>query len=188
MDKENLFDSLSSYHPISAGLKAYLAVVLKEQHFPSGLVQSTANFIEQPLLFIQHGSLRLFALNEEERKEYTLRFFPEGTFFFPPHYLKALDMPTFLHAIDEVTILGFNQRHLDNLYHNFREFSTIIELLHRSEIQRMLYHSFMLQNANARQAYADFIRKYPSIAKSSQLQHIASYLGIDNRTLSRIRR
>jgi len=188
MEKEKFFETLSNYHPISAGLKAYLDYILKAQHLPSGLIQSTANFIEQPLLFIQHGSLRLFALDEEERKEYTLRFFPEGTFLFPSHYLKARDMPTFLHAIDEVTILGFDQRHLYILYHNFREFSTIIELLHRSEIQRMLYHSFMLQNTNASQAYADFIRKYPSIAKSSQLQHIASYLGIDNRTLSRIRR
>jgi len=166
MEKEKLFETLSNYHPISAGLKAYLDYILKAQHLPSGLVQSTANFIEQPLLFIQHGSLRLFASNEEERKEYTLRFFPEVTFLFPPHYLRALDMPTFLHAIDEVTILSFDQRHLYNLYHNFREFRTIIELLHSSEIQRMLYHIFMLQNANASQAYADFIRKYPSIAKS----------------------
>jgi len=188
MEKEKFFEHLSNYHPISPGLKAYLAFVLKKQVLAASQINSTANFIQQPLIFIQHGNLRLFALDREEQKEYTLSFFPEGTFFFPSHYLKALEMPTSIHAINEATILSFDQRHLYNLYHNFREFSTVLALLQRSAIQEMLYHSFMLQNANARQAYTDFTSRYPTIAKSSQLQHIANYLGIDNRTLSRIRR
>ena len=189
MDKENFFDRLSSYHPISAGLKAYLAIVLKEQLLLEGKVSSITSFSQQSLLFIQRGNLRLFALDKQERKEPTIRFFHEGQFLFPSNYLNApLELPSFLHAIDEVTILCFDQRHLYNLYHNFREFSIIMQLLQGSEIQEMLYHSFTLQKADATQAYADFTSKYPSIAKRCQLQHIASYLGMNSRTLSRIRR
>lgn len=189
MDKEIFFDRLSNYHPISAGLKAYLAVVLKEQLLPEGKVSSITSFSQQSLLFLQRGNLRFFSLDTEERRELTMRFFPEGQFLIPSNYLNALlELPSFLHAIDEVSILCFDQRHLYNLYRNFREFSIIMQLLQGSEIQEMLYHSFTLQKADATQAYADFTSKYPSIAKCCQLQHIASYLGMNSRTLSRIRR
>jgi hypothetical protein len=52
----------------------------------------------------------------------------------------------------------------------------------------LVARSVQLQTLSATERYQQFCRQYPEVAKKSALRHIASYLGIDIATLSRIRK
>ena len=53
------------------------------------------------------------------------------------------------------------------------------------ELERRI---FQLQKSSAAQRYADLVRHQPAYVKLIPLQYLASYLGITQRHLSRIRR
>ena len=52
----------------------------------------------------------------------------------------------------------------------------------------LLNRSIQLQTLTASERYELFIKKHPDILQRVALKHIASYLGIDIATLSRIRK
>jgi CRP-like cAMP-binding protein len=52
----------------------------------------------------------------------------------------------------------------------------------------LMNRSIQLQTLTASERYQLFVKKYPDILQKVALKHIASYLGIDIATLSRIRK
>jgi CRP-like cAMP-binding protein len=66
----------------------------------------------------------------------------------------------------------------------------LFQLLHytlQEACNRMIDHTMMLQSMDASERYEQFRQLYPQLVDRVNLGHIASYLGINQATLSRIR-
>ena len=57
-----------------------------------------------------------------------------------------------------------------------------------SRFTHQMNRSIQLQTMSARERYLRFMKKHPDLLQQVALRHVASYLGIDNATLSRIRK
>lgn len=140
------------------------------------------------LYFIDKGMGRSYYL-KEDGKEITQWFFAESVFmssadsFFnqsPSFYYLEILEDSFLHSISfqEMDVLL-------NKYHKMERFARLLSISMLSKIVEKLN---AIQFQTAKERYDYLISEYPDICQRVALGHIASYLGMTQETLSRIRR
>jgi len=78
--------------------------------------------------------------------------------------------------------------YLEEIYQLVPVWNQICKDLADSISKEMLERSRQFQTMTASERYNDFCKKHPEILQRVTLGHIASYIGIDIATLSRIRR
>ncbi len=140
------------------------------------------------IAFIQEGYIRTYQI-DYQGNDTTLDFHGPNTFCgsyygFYTHQ-KALDN---LEAITDCRVALLTYDHLMSMY----ERSLNINILGRKIIEQVCINkdlriAKMLQS-NAEQRYVWFTENYPDLLPVAQQRHIASFLGIQPETLSRIRR
>lgn len=144
------------------------------------------------LLFVTQGLLRFYygsAEGQYEGAESNKAFIAENTFA-GPLAASMLDLPVVygVQALEDTSMLvadysafvGLFEEHpvFDRLGRKFAE-----QLLMRKELRM---RSMLQKNAGDR--YRDFLEQYPDLIQRIPQYHIASYLGITEVSLSRLRR
>ena len=137
--------------------------------------------------FINKGSFRVYYL--QDGKEINTHFCFENEFVM--HYDSfLLEKPSryFIQALEDAEIVVFNLKTLQNAYNssrNWERFGRIMaEYSYKTTTNRI--ESFMFMDAEQR--YLDILKNQPKILDRIPLYHIASYLGIERESLSRIRK
>ncbi|MCX2476931.1 hypothetical protein OQZ33_21535 [Pedobacter sp. MC2016-05] len=187
MEKENYLHQLGKDTAISAGLAAYINYVITAQPFPAKQIlplnQSGLNITS----LISQGSARLF-LKGEEYQEQTLLFFQENSFPGLERNLHLLAESTlYLEFLEESEIMMLPDDHIANLFRLFPEFPNIQNDLNRTLNQTLLNHQLQLSLYDSYERYEKFLKEYAHISLVCEQKKIASYLGIDPKTLSRLR-
>ena len=93
-----------------------------------------------------------------------------------------------IQAITSVELLIVPKNKIDDLASknpNWMKFLKVVAEQQYIELEKRI---FQLQKNDALQRYADLIKKQPEYIQNIALQYLASYLGITQRHLSRIRR
>ncbi len=137
--------------------------------------------------FINNGSFRVYYLQDE--KEINTHFCFENDFVMDyDSFLQEKPSKYFIQALEDAEIVVFNLRTLQNAYNssqNWERFGRIMaEYSYKTTTNRV--ESFMFMDAEQR--YLDVLKNQPKILDKIPLFHIASYLGIERESLSRIRK
>ncbi len=142
----------------------------------------------QNLYFVEKGLGRSYYL-KEDGKEVTQWFFGQGVFmssadsFFnqsPSYY--------YLETLEDAILYSIAHQDMDLLlakYHNMEKFMRLLSIDMLSKIVLKLN---AIQFQTARERYDYMITEFPDISNRVPLGHIASYLGMTQETLSRIRK
>ena len=77
---------------------------------------------------------------------------------------------------------------IDNLALKNQNWVRFLKIVAEQQYIELEKRIFQLQKNNALQRYADLIKNQPEYIQNIPLQYLASYLGITQRHLSRIRR
>ena len=90
-------------------------------------------------------------------------------------------------CLKESTVIEFNTKDLDNMYSLFPEFESFQR--HILERHVVSLHKRILNQLQltATERYDLFLEKYPDIEQYTRNYHIASFLGVTQESLSRIR-
>lgn len=155
-------------------------------------IQEKAYFLEESRIcrrigFINKGIFRVFYLMDG--KEINTHFFLENGFVTDYDSL-ITHKPSryFIQALENSEIVVFNIETLERAYkqsHNWERFGRMMaEKSYQIAISRT--ESFLFYNAEQR--YMELQQKNPEILNRVPLYHIASYLGIEKESLSRIRK
>lgn len=164
---------------------------LFEQHLEIKSVNAkdfflTENKICKEIGFVNQGAFRRYYLSEG--KEINMQFVFENQFVVD--YDSFLDnKPTkyFIQAIEDAEIVTFNLNALQHAYqisHNWERFGRMIaEVSFKLTTERVESFLFM----NGEQRYLNLLEKQPEIFERVPLYHIASYLGLERESLSRLR-
>ena len=137
--------------------------------------------------FVNDGCLRSFYM-DKKGKEHTLQFAIKDWWIsdFIAIYNNELASLT-VESLKESQVIEFNPNDLNNSLSLFPEF----ESFQRNNLERHVVslHKRILNQLelNATERYNLFLRKYADIEKYTSNYHIASYLGITQQSLSRIR-
>ena len=137
--------------------------------------------------FVNQGSLRTFYVNNKA-EEITHCFRTEGTFV-SAYRSFILQEPSVLSiiALEEVELIGIDYNQLQKLYLTCMAWQKIGRLLAERAYIEMEDYASVLNNESAKEKYLRLLKEQPEILQKSNLEHIATYLGVTRRTLSRIR-
>jgi CRP-like cAMP-binding protein len=104
-------------------------------------------------------------------------------------YSLAEQQPVFenIEALEHSSVLMLKAVHMEQLYALYPAFNKTARLLLSRYYRDAEVRAFMARIPDAASKYLFFIKKYPHLANTIPIKYLASYLGIRQETLSRIR-
>lgn len=93
-----------------------------------------------------------------------------------------------IRAIEETEIFVIKQQDLNELYLRVPKIERLGRILMEYAYLKIVEQTIELQAFSAKERYENLLKKHPEIFQKVQLYHIANYLGIAPKSLSRIRK
>lgn len=183
---EKLFLLLSQFMPLSAELKEELSAKIFIRKEKRGEIIVSQGKVCDELFFIRKGFLRGF--HYKKGQEITSWFgfendFATSTYSFVSQKIGFEN----IEVIEDCILYSIRYEDLNNIYHKYPEFNYVGRLLTEKYYLELMERTLSLQFQTAGESYQQLIADRPQILQRASLGHIASYLGISQETLSRIR-
>ncbi|OIP82988.1 MAG: Crp/Fnr family transcriptional regulator [Porphyromonadaceae bacterium CG2_30_38_12] len=93
-----------------------------------------------------------------------------------------------IRAIEDTEIFVIKQEDLKELYLRIPKTERLGRILTEQAYLKIVEQTIQLQALSAKERYKNLLKKHPEIFQKVQLYHIANYLGIAPKSLSRIRK
>ena len=139
-------------------------------------------------IFLQSGFMRAFA-HDTEAKEVTTNFYSAGQVAFEVFsFFNRTKSKENIQALTDCEGWCINYEQLNGLFHSmpeFREFGRSVLVKGYAGLKNRMLNMI---TETAEQRYAQLLNTNPEIFQHAPLKHIASYLGITDTSLSRIRK
>jgi CRP-like cAMP-binding protein len=184
---EDLISKIKSSTTLSPKAEEYVISIAKEKSVSKGDVLIRQGQAVKNTYFVKDGCIRAYCI-DKKGKEHTLQFAIKNWWIsdFIAIYNNELSTLT-IECISDSNIIEFNAKQLDEIYSKFPEF----EAFQRKNLERHVVslHKRILNQLQltAPERYELFLNQYPDIEQYTPNYHIASYLGITQQSLSRIR-
>jgi len=165
-------------------LESGLSVVeLKAKHF-----FIHANTIQKEIGFLYSGLLRAFYI-DNNGNEISVNFIRENKY--ATHYsafITRTPSKYYFQCLEPTVLVTISYKHIQEGYEKFPIFERYGRLVAESvlKIQQKRIEGFLFDNAESR--YLDFINENPDLFNRVSLSYLASYLGIERQSLTRIRK
>jgi len=159
-----------------------------ERRFKAGAYFAEAGRVAQEIGFVVSGVFRVCYF-DKDGNDITKYFIEEDNFVVDlQSYQHQLPSTEYVQAVTEAQVLIFTAR-------TWQSFATTIVDWHKVEsklISRALLEKVRrlspLVNENATTRYQHFLKEFPALANRIPLSYLASYIGVTQQSLSRIRR
>lgn len=182
-----LFEIFNSIYPMSNGLRNYLAKHLKSRKLKKReflVLKGQTNSIGS---FLNYGLLHCY-YPENDRK-ITSWFLQEKKLAVSVQSF-FLQVPSneVIEALEPCELLYLTVEELGFAYSTYMELNYIIRELLQTYYLIKEEHAYQLQkSATARERFDWFQKRFPDVITRVAMRHIASFLGVTEETLSRIR-
>ncbi|MFN5371763.1 MAG: Crp/Fnr family transcriptional regulator [Bacteroidia bacterium] len=147
-----------------------------------------ANTIQKEIGFVYSGLLRAFYI-DHNGDEISVNFFRENRY--ATHYSAFITQrPSkyYFQCIEPTVIVTVSYKHIQEGYNQFPILERYGRLVAEEvlKMQQKRIESFLFDNAETR--YLEFIQENPDLFNRVSLSHLASFLGIERQSLTRIRK
>lgn len=184
---EELINKIKSNITLSSEAEEYIFSISKVKTISKGELLIRQGQRVKKTYFVTDGCLRSYGIDKND-KEHTLQFAIKG-WWISDFIAVYTNEPATLNveAINNSNVIAFNTKDLDEIHSLFPEF----EPFQRKNLERHVVslHKRILNQLQltAHERYNVFLKQYPDIEQYTPNYHIASYLGITQESLSRIR-
>ena len=184
---QNLINKIKNSISLSSEAEKYIYSIAKEKLFSKGEILIREGQTVNKTFFVTQGSLRSFCV-DKEGKEHTLQFAIKDWWISDFIAIYNNEPASFkVECISDSAVIEFNAQKLNEIYLQFPEF----EAFQRKNLERHVVslHKRILNQLQltALERYNLFLEQYPNIEQHVPNYHIASYLGITQQSLSRVR-
>ncbi|WP_298148668.1 Crp/Fnr family transcriptional regulator [Flavobacterium sp.] len=155
--------------------------------FPKNRVIEQEGKIPRYLYFINNGFLRLFYYNEIGEEVTTHLNCPPGFITSYHSFNNQEKSINNLECITECELLRISKGNLDLLLQQSEAFKDFSIWVFQQSLAYNENRSIELATLTAEERYLKLIKNYPEILHNVPLQYIASFLGMNPKSLSRIR-
>ena len=144
--------------------------------------------IPNEIAFVTKGIFRVFYF-DEEGNEITKFLFDENIFLVDVEsYINRQPSKDYIQAITEAEILVFKRKDFEVFEIEIENWKIVVsQIITKSHLKKFNLISPMLHET-ATVRYENFIKNFPNLANKIPLSFIASFLGITQQSLSRIRK
>lgn len=138
--------------------------------------------------FITVGVLRVYYYTNKG-EEITRYFIDENHLILDGHNTEASYTPSaYLQAINDCKLVVFSKKDWKEISETILGWDSIIQKITAKHHGEKLERRSQLVSQDAKTRYLEFIEKFPTLVNHVPLSYIASYLGITQSSLSRIRK
>lgn len=183
---EKLIQRLNALYPMGNDLEDRIQSITKITKHPKGAFILREGEICKEACMVAEGLVRSFYINEG--KDVTSRFMDEG--FIITSWVSFYTQEPgneFIETLEDTTLASIAYRDAQQLYNDF----PIANIIGRKQVEYSFYlaeqRTQMLRKHTAEEKYKFFLENHPSLLQRVSLKHIASYLGMNQETLSRVR-
>jgi CRP-like cAMP-binding protein len=144
--------------------------------------------VSDEYFFLENGFIRAFA-NDIEGNDVTTNFYSncQVVFEVSSFFNRTVSKENFQAIVDcEGWYITYEQ--LNNLFHSMHEFRDFGRSILVKEFSSLKIRMLSMITETAEQRYDTLLKTNPEIFQQAALKHIASYLGITDTSLSRIRK
>jgi CRP/FNR family transcriptional regulator, anaerobic regulatory protein len=171
----------------SEELEEKLKVLLERKEFSKGQFLFRQGDVSRQVFFIEKGFVRVF-YTSESGKEITAWFSAENSFITPiDSFYKHNAAQDNCEILEESVVYSLKYSELENLIDNNPEAAKFAFFTSFEIAQKMSEFIVSIKFQSAEERYNTLMQRYPHIFQRASLGQIASYLGITQETLSRIR-
>lgn len=183
----HVLDSINALYPLSADAEQALRVSLTPCRFPKKHTLIKEGIFNKVAYFIEQGMTRSFWMVDGE--EITTSFTSPGAIVFSMDELYYNRISEeFVETLSDVEAYKIALADLNCLFQTHIELANWGRIIHQNEYRRLHRSHKERLTLSARERYEAFVRQFPDISRQVNLGYIASYLGITQPTLSRLRR
>lgn len=188
MTSPNLIRFFQSTNLVSYQTAAEIAAGFSVKVIRKGEFFLEENKISNEYLFLESGFMRAYAFDTEGNDVTTSFYGNDQVVFEVSSFFTRTRSKENIVALQDCSGWYINYEQLNNLFHalpEFREFGRSILVRGYATLKaRML----SMITETAEQRYETLLKTNPEIFQQAALKHIASYLGITDTSLSRIRK
>jgi len=184
---EELINKIKNSLRLSAEAEEFLYSISKEKTLPKGEVLIRQGQVVKNTFFVIEGCLRSYVI-DRNGKEHTLQFAIKDWWISDYISIHTNELATLtVECLTESKVIEFNAKELDGIHARFPEFESYQR--HNLERHVVSLHKRIINQLqlSAPERYDLFLKQYPDIEQYTRNYHIASYLGITQQSLSRIR-
>ncbi|WP_298393412.1 Crp/Fnr family transcriptional regulator [Flavobacterium sp.] len=139
------------------------------------------------LSFVNFGIFRSFYYsNNDEEITYCFTF-PNSLLVAYSSFITQNKSEENLQALTDSEIISISKKELENLAESNNKWLNFLKIIAEKEYVELEKWIFNHQKSNAQKRYVDLIHNHPQFVQQIPLHYVASYLGITQRHLSRIR-
>ncbi|MEL0645630.1 Crp/Fnr family transcriptional regulator [Olleya sp. Ti.3.14] len=183
MELNQIIDNI---HPLSTTSKNLIKESIIETKFTKGHILFKADKIENSIYFIKKGIARAYAYSEDN--QITFWFGQEGDpIVSMQSYVNNQKGYEDVELLEDCELYELKTEKLQELFLKDIQIANWGRKFSELELIKSEKRLIALQFNTATDRYLSLIKNYPSILLRVQLSHIASYLGITQVSLSRIR-
>ena len=182
----NLLSYISSIISVSPKLEAEINSASKTVKAAKGKTLLNIDERCNHLYFIESGLMRGYYFDED--KEITNWFAQEGEFatcFYS--FIAKQNAFENIQAIEDVVLTQLSYADLQNIYNRFPETERIGRIITENYYIKLEERLLSIQFKTAKERYENLFEKNSQLLQRASLGQIATYLGITQETLSRIR-
>lgn len=183
---QQLFNHLAGYNKLSAEAINSLSDSFEEVVCPKNDFLLQAGQVCRHLYFIQHGAVRGYYTPES--REITHWFGFENDFVTSFHsFITGQPSVENLQLVEGSMLWRIAKEKLHNLYNRHHDIERLVRIAYEKYYIRLEERFVNAQFKTASERYENLVQDAPHIIERVPLGYIASYLGISQETLSRIR-
>lgn len=159
-----------------------------ESQIPKNTMILKEGQVSDRYFFLSKGCIRAFTIDLEGNEITTNLYVPGEMVFEVNSFFQRIPTTEYFIAESDVEVCWISFEKLNEIFHalpHFREFGRA--MLVRGFVQ-LKQRTLGLINEDAEKRYLRLMNQKPDIFRDAQLKHIASYLGITDSSLSRIRK
>jgi CRP-like cAMP-binding protein len=184
---KELINKIKGQIKLSLEAEEYLFSIAKAKEIPKGSVLIRQGQAVKKIFFVTDGCLRSFCV-DNSGKEHTLQFAVKNWWISDYIAIHNDEYATLtVECLTDSRVIEFNAKELDEILTRFPEY----EPFQRNILERHIVslHKRILNQLQltASKRYDLFLEQYPNIEQHTRNYYIASYLGITQESLSRIR-
>lgn len=183
---QSIIDRLSAFVTISESSKTKLTEVLKQMKPNKGTILLKEGEICQHMYFLTKGFARGFYY--QNGKDITSWFAMENDIATPFDSF-VCQRPSYesVEILEDSILYAINYKDLQQLYRQYPEYNIIGRKLTEKYYVELMTRTMSFQFQTATERYHELLEHQPQLFQRTSLGHIASYLGISQETLSRVR-
>jgi CRP-like cAMP-binding protein len=188
MANQNLIQFIQSVLPIPTEIASEIAKHFKEIVIPKNVLLLETGKVSNEYIFLLEGFIRSYTFDTDGKDITTNFYFKNQVVLEVSSFFNRTPAQEDFQTMTDCKGLIINYEQVQVLFHSIPEFREFGRKILVQSITALKQRMLSMINQTAEQRYENLIRTKSEIIQNAPLKHIATYLGITDTSLSRIRK